>query len=456
MNVSSRKLLIENNNHIEQNVLSIILNDNDSILEIIEYLDVDDFLNQQNRLIYREITDMFRDNIKLDITLLINRLASNKDMFNEEPHVVILKIVNLYTNSSQLENYLKIIKSNSVAYKVNLFGSKLSDYTFNFDKLDDELWNLQKEFQDIINLSSKSNLITSVDLSKNYTKLLEVIRNRGEQLTGTSSGFSDIDEFTNGFQEGDLIILAARPSIGKTALALNFLINAAKDAKENECVVMFSLEMSANQLMERIVSSETGVNSRLLKNGSWNKNDDYLIDDCIERIERLPIIIDESSNASILDIQSKLKKISISKKIKLVVVDYLQLVQGSTKLGINRQQEVAQISRALKSLARDLKTPIIAVAQLSRKIEERKGSDKKPILSDLRESGSIEQDADLVTFLDYDRSNVDESNSNNVIKKYESIVVVDFIIAKHRNGATGEIKLAFDKSCGKYSSYKNN
>ena len=185
-------------------------------------------------------------------------------------------------------------------------------------------------------------------------------------------------------------------------------------------------------------------------------NDDYLIDDCIERIERLPIIIDESSNASILDIQSKLKKISISKKIKLVVVDYLQLVQGSTKLGINRQQEVAQISRALKSLARDLKTPIIAVAQLSRKIEERKGSDKKPILSDLRESGSIEQDADLVTFLDYDRSNVDESNSNNVIKKYESIVVVDFIIAKHRNGATGEIKLAFDKSCGKYSSYKNN
>ena len=353
-----------------------------------------------------------------------------------------------------MDEYLRLIKNNSITFKLNNFGNKLSDIVLNNDRFNEELWSLQKEFQDIINASKNSDLITSKELAKNYTHLLDVIRSKGNEITGTSSGFNDIDEFTNGFQAGDLIILAARPSIGKTALALNFLINAAKQCKSNESVVMFSLEMSATQLMERMVSSETGVNSRLLRNGNLTSGDEYLIDDCIEKIEKLPIIIDESSNATILDIQSKLKKISLSRTIKLVVVDYLQLVQGSVKIGVNRQQEVAQISRALKSLARDINTPIIAVAQLSRKIEERKGVDKKPILSDLRESGSIEQDADLVVFIDYNRSEIDSNLSTDIVKKYESIVIVDFIIAKHRNGATGEIKLAFDKSCGKFSSYK--
>ncbi len=452
--LSNKKMLIEKNNEIEQHVLSIILNDHNSILNILSFLNIDDFLNSTNRLIFKEISELFKTTNRCDLTLLINRLNEYRDFFKEEPHIELLKIVNLYTNSSELDEYLRLIKNNSITFKLNNFGNKLSDIVLNNDRFNEELWSLQKEFQDIINASKNSDLITSKELAKNYTHLLDVIRLKGNEITGTSSGFNDIDEFTNGFQAGDLIILAARPSIGKTALALNFLINAAKQCKSNESVVMFSLEMSATQLMERMVSSETGVNSRLLRNGNLTSGDEYLIDDCIEKIEKLPIIIDESSNATILDIQSKLKKISLSRTIKLVVVDYLQLVQGSVKIGVNRQQEVAQISRALKSLARDINTPIIAVAQLSRKIEERKGVDKKPILSDLRESGSIEQDADLVVFIDYNRSEIDSNLSTDIVKKYESIVIVDFIIAKHRNGATGEIKLAFDKSCGKFSSYK--
>ena len=452
--LSNKKMLIEKNNEIEQHVLSIILNDHNSILNILSFLNIDDFLNSTNRLIFKEISELFKTTNRCDLTLLINRLNEYRDFFKEEPHIELLKIVNLYTNSSELDEYLRLIKNNSITFKLNNFGNKLSDIVLNNDRFNEELWSLQKEFQDIINASKNSDLITSKELAKNYTHLLDVIRSKGNEITGTSSGFNDIDEFTNGFQAGDLIILAARPSIGKTALALNFLINAAKQCKSNESVVMFSLEMSATQLMERMVSSETGVNSRLLRNGNLTSGDEYLIDDCIEKIEKLPIIIDESSNATILDIQSKLKKISLSRTIKLVVVDYLQLVQGSVKIGVNRQQEVAQISRALKSLARDINTPIIAVAQLSRKIEERKGVDKKPILSDLRESGSIEQDADLVVFIDYNRSEIDSNLSTDIVKKYESIVIVDFIIAKHRNGATGEIKLAFDKSCGKFSSYK--
>ena len=352
--LSNKKMLIEKNNEIEQHVLSIILNDHNSILNILSFLNIDDFLNSTNRLIFKEISELFKTTNRCDLTLLINRLNEYRDFFKEEPHIELLKIVNLYTNSSELDEYLRLIKNNSITFKLNNFGNKLSDIVLNNDRFNEELWSLQKEFQDIINASKNSDLITSKELAKNYTHLLDVIRSKGNEITGTSSGFNDIDEFTNGFQAGDLIILAARPSIGKTALALNFLINAAKQCKSNESVVMFSLEMSATQLMERMVSSETGVNSRLLRNGNLTSGDEYLIDDCIEKIEKLPIIIDESSNATILDIQSKLKKISLSRTIKLVVVDYLQLVQGSVKIGVNRQQEVAQISRALKSLARDI------------------------------------------------------------------------------------------------------
>lgn len=174
-------------------------------------------------------------------------------------------------------------------------------------------------------------------------------------------------------------------------------------------------------------------------------------------MKKLPILIDESTNISILEIQTKLKQIRANKKIKMVVVDYLQLVTGSKTFGANRQVEVAQISRTLKSLARDIEAPIIAVAQLSRKVEERRGSDKKskPILSDLRESGSIEQDADIVIFLNYDRDEIDERNSNDSTKQYASTVVVDFIIAKNRSGSTGELKLLFEKAFGRYSDYRS-
>ncbi len=452
---SNKKNLREKNDEIEQKVLSILLNDENVALEVISTINIDDFLNEVNRIIYKEIINLFNLERKIDPTILLSRLKQYDNDYKEPLKIVLFRIINLYVNSLDLEKYLVNLKKNAIAYKINDFGDNISEKIFDFDNFDEELWTIQKELQAIINsLNQNSGLLTLDELGEEYNSALEKIRLQNNSLSGTTSGFSSIDEFTNGFQAGDLIILAARPSMGKTALALNFLLNAAKSCEPDECVVMFSLEMSARQLMERIICIESGLNSYSLKKGTWSDEDQRLINDCIEKVRTLPIIIDESSNASILDIQSKLKKISTTKKIKLVVVDYLQLVQGSNKIGINRQQEVAQISRALKAIAKDLSTPLIAVAQLSRKIEERKGPDKKPILSDLRESGSIEQDADLVTFLDYDRQEVDDSNSNNFIKKYESTMIVDFIIAKHRNGATGEIKLGFEKTSGRYCCYE--
>ncbi len=304
----------------------------------------------------------------------------------------------------------------------------------------------------LVKSKNTSDFFTSDEIAQQYHDKLVTIRSNRGTLTGTASGYHSIDKFTNGFQNGDLIILAARPSIGKTALALNMILNAAKECRGDECVVMFSLEMGAEQLYQRLVSCESGIPSTTLRDGSWNENDEYVIYQAIQNIARLPIYVDDSSNISIMEIQSKLKQLqSNKKKIKLIIVDYLQLVQGSTKAGTNRQQEVSQISRFLKSIARDIDSPLIAIAQLSRKIEERKGSDKKPMLSDLRESGAIEQDADLVTFLNYERDEVDNDKSTDKTKTYLQNVLVDFIIAKHRNGATGEVQLFFDKTIGKYT-----
>jgi replicative DNA helicase len=201
--------------------------------------------------------------------------------------------------------------------------------------------------------------------------------------------------------------------------------------------------MGSNQLMQRLLSNYSEVSSSKLSTGSWNETEEFIIFSAAKEIGHLDIKIDDASNPTILDIQSKLQKIHNDKKIKLIIIDYLQLIAGNNKIGANRQQEVSQISRTLKSIARTYDCPLIAIAQLSRKIEERKGEDKKPILSDLRESGSIEQDADLVTFLNHDTDNVNDD-----------IIPVNFYIAKHRNGAVGNVKLFFKKDIGKFITIK--
>lgn len=440
---------------IEQLLLSIILNDSNTISDVIVALEPQDFSDPSNRALYAAIIEYYNRWNKCDTKLLLSFIENNDKYNLNNPRLLIQMIMNLYTNSYDLAEYVDFIKMNSTITNLKKFGEDIKDLSIDYYKYNDEIWDLQKKFLDIINSKGSSKLLTTSQVTKNFLEKLETIKLNSGKLTGTTSGYKSIDEFTNGFHPGDLIILAARPSIGKTALALNMLLAAAKECKENECVVFFSLEMGSHQLIERLISSETSINSNVFRRGTWQDEDEFIINECARRIDNYPIFIDESSNITILEIQTKLKQISSSKKIKLVIVDYLQLVQGSQKAGVNRQQEVSQISRTLKSIARDLDTPIISVAQLSRKIEERKGADKKPILSDLRESGSIEQDADMVVFLNYERGEVDESQSDENTKQYSQTVLVDFIIAKNRNGPTGEAKLLFEKQFGRYTNYSN-
>ncbi len=444
--------VVQNIIEIEQTILAIALNDPNTISRIVNKLSGEYFIKDEDRIIFNAIRELSFTGANIDPLILANFIHSS-DMYqfdNISEYLVELNAI--FVHSLDLDTYMEALTNFSISKKLNKFGKDLIDMDLDFRNFNDSMWDLEKNFMQLVKSKNTSDFATSDEIAKQYQdKLMTIKKNRGT-LTGTCSGYACIDKFTNGFQPGDLIILAARPSIGKTALALNMILNAAKECKEDECVVMFSLEMGADQLYQRLVSCESGIPSTILRDGTWSDNDEYVIYQAIQKIAALPIYVDDSSNISIMEIQSKLNQLkSNKKKVKLIIVDYLQLVQGSTKAGTNRQQEVSQISRFLKSIARDLESPLIAIAQLSRKIEERKGSDKKPMLSDLRESGAIEQDADLVTFLNYERDEVDNEKSTEKQKTYLQNVIVDFIIAKHRNGATGEVELVFDKTIGKYS-----
>ena len=442
---------------LERLVLSIMLNDQQTIPNVVARLQPHNFTNVENKALYRRIRDFYLAKNTMDPNLLITYIKNEADPSFENISQFVADLMIHYTNSYDLNDYIEIILMESTLRDLRAYGEKLKSLNIDYYKYDDEVWNIQKEFLDIVNSKTSNSLLDTKSVTKNFMDRLELLKSHGGKLTGTTTGFKTVNEFTNGFQPGELIILAARPSIGKTALALNMLLAAAKECNENECVVIFSLEMGSQQLMERLVSCETSINSYAFKRGTWQDDDEFLINECIDRMNKLPILIDESTNLSILEIQTKLKQIAANKKIKLVVIDYLQLVTGTRGQGVNRQIEVAQISRTLKSLARDIEAPIISVAQLSRKVEERRGNDKKskPILSDLRESGSIEQDADIVIFLNYERDEIDEKKSSNNTKQYANTVIVDFIIAKNRSGATGELKLLFEKTFGRYSDYNN-
>jgi len=435
----------------EQKILTIALKDITLTSHILNKLADEQILDLNHRNIFKAIRYVNLASCNFEPMTVLNVIENNSEYRSIDGTKIFFELLGGYISSANLEQNIRDQQKFWTISKLNNFNALAKD--LDLKNFDEKIWSIEKSFLSIINSHETKEFESIKDAANDYLNKLETIKLHGENLTGTSSGIPAIDKITNGFQPGDLIILAARPSIGKTALALNFLLNAAKTCKEDECVVIFSLEMGTNQLFERLVSCETGIDSFKLKNGNLTNDETYLISVAVSKISKLNIYIDDNANTSIMEIQNKLKQLqkNNSLKIKLVIVDYLQLVLGITKTQINRQLEVAQISRTLKALARELDSPIIAVAQLSRKIEERKGTDKKPILSDLRESGSIEQDADLVTFIDYDKFQLDEENSTDEQKKYKKIVKVDYIIAKHRNGSIAEISLFFDKSIGKYS-----
>ena len=441
MKESDFKNYLPHNFLAEKMVLSCMLINSDAIEIIIKNLTMDAFYFKNHQELFKAILFMYQKKQSIDIITVTTFLQEN-GLINKIGGIkVLIEIINQIPNLIYLDEYIKLIKDKFLRRSLIKLGYKVinSSYITNLplekilNEFEQQLFSLTNEFKPV-------KLVSSADLT--YSIFLELKqRVTKPSLPGLMTGFYSLDSFTQGFQNSDLIIIAGRPSIGKTAFSLTLSLNIIKYSKLP--VVIFSLEMSKEQIMYRLLSMETNISQLSLKSGKLYKTDWIKLNKIIKILSNLPLFVDDSSNLSVQEIRSKIKTIVLQyKKMGLVIIDYLQLMQGPILKNGTRAQELSQITQSLKTIAREFNLPIIALSQLSRNVENR--NDKKPILSDLRESGSIEQDADLVLMLyQNDRS---EFNRNSM----SSIRLIDLVIAKQRNGPTGNLQLKFDKKRTKY------
>lgn len=423
----------------EKMILSCLIVNFEAVEITSKVLPVEAFYFKNHQEIYRIILFMYKNELSIDILSLTTFLQDNGLLEKIGGIKVLLEMINQVPNLIYLPEYIRLVKDKFIRRSIIQFGYKTinSGYITNIP-LETICNNLENELVNLTNQTKVEKTLTSAKLLNDiFSELKEKFLN--PTLPGLTSGFSSLDSLTQGFQKSDLIILAGRPSIGKTALSLNIMINAIKTSKLP--VIFFSLEMSKEQVMYRILSMETSINQIRLKNGKLYQQDWIKLNKIIKIISKLPIFIDDTPNLSIQDIGSKIKTIILEQtKAGLVIIDYLQLLKSSDFKTGNRVQELSQITRDLKNLAREFDIPIIALSQLSRNVDNR--VDQKPILSDLRESGSIEQDADLVLMLYRDKS-ISSKNS-------DQPSITELIIAKHRNGPTGNLKLIFNENQTKF------
>ena len=429
----------------EQMILSGLLISSDAVELTVETLPVEAFYFKNHQEIYKAIRFLYKNKLYIDILTLLTFLQDNGLLHQIGGIKVLIELISQLPNLNYLNEYLALVKDKFFRRCLIKLGSETinSAYITNVSlekilaECETKIFSLTTETKSQ-NLSSSSELLNTIFLDLKEKSL-------NPKLLGLTSGFYELDCLTQGFQKSDLIILAGRPAMGKTALSLNIALTSIK--KSQLPILFFSLEMSKEQIIYRLLSMETNINQIRLKNGKLSQPDWAKLTKVIKILSKLPLFIDDTVDLSVNEIRSKIKTILFEqKKIGLVIIDYLQLMQISKTNLNNRTQELSQITRLLKNIAREFNIPIIALSQLSRNVENR--VDKKPVLSDLRESGSIEQDADLVLML-YRKQwlkNEDLTSLTRLDSEH-----MELILAKHRNGPTGTIKLIFDEKRMKFS-----
>lgn len=427
----------------EKIILSSMLFNNITINTINKNLSIETFYFKNHQEIFKAIVYIYEKTNHVDVIILVNFLQQNGLLKKVGGIKVLLDLGNQIPNLIHLEEYIKLIKDKFIRRKLIKLGYKIinSSYITNIP-LNKIIVQFEQQLFDLNKVSNPYKLLNNTELI--YQIFLDLKEKKQNQaLPGLISGFYKLDSLTQGFQNSDLIIIAGRPSIGKTAFSLTLSLNIIKLCKVP--ILFFSLEMTREQLIYRLIAMETNISQSQLKNGKLHKNDWLKINKVIKILYKLPFFIDDSYNLSVKEIRTKLKTFLFEQNhLGLIVIDYLQLMQLTTNNYENRAQEISKITRNLKNLAREFNVPIIALSQLNRNVETR--IDKKPILSDLRESGSIEQDADLVLMLAKNQENL---NNNS----YLSYIIMDLIIAKQRNGPTGSLKLKFNKNSSKYLNF---
>ena len=429
---------------MEEAVLGAILVEPNCVDDAMEELaDEKCFYNERNRIVFLAMRSLHTEHLPVDVYTVAERLSSRNELESVGGAAYLAELSSKVGAAAHIEYYMKVVKQKFIQRELITASYKILktsyDDTVNManliDMAESEVFNATKSnsTKDVQDIGSVINRA----LAK-----LESYQKMDSSLSGVPSGFSSLDEVTMGWQASDLIILAARPSVGKTAFALNV---AAEAAKREYPVAIFSLEMPAIQLANRMMVSETGIDSKKFKGGVKLEGDDWQqIEEKVRSLSASPLYIDDTPSLPVMEFRSKVKKLVKQKGVRLVIVDYLQLMQGPAELRGMREQEVAAISRTLKATAKEFNVPIIALSQLSRQAVQRQGSNNRPQLSDLRESGSIEQDADMVLFIH--RLDYQGLSGDDVVKGDTRL-----IIAKHRNGEIGEIPLVFHDHMAKFT-----
>lgn len=444
----NRQILVEkylpHNFLAEKMVLNCLLINSESIEITLKTLSVEAFYFKNHQEIYRAITFMYKNKLPIDIITLSTFLQDNGLLEKIGGIKVLTELISQIPNLVYLEEYIRLIKDKFLRRLLIKLGYEAinSGYITNIP-LETILNDFENKVFNLTNEIKTQKLFSSAELLNNIFFELKK-KSLNNSLSGLASGFHDLDSLTQGFQKSDLIIIAGRPSMGKTALSLNIALNIIKNLKLP--VLFFSLEMSKEQIMYRLLSIETNIIQSKLRSGKLYETDWTKLNKIIKIMSKLPLFIDDTPDLSIQEIRSKIKTIIFEQnQIGLIIIDYLQLMQNLKLKTENRVQELSDITRRLKNIAREFNIPIIALSQLSRNVENR--VNKKPMLADLRESGSIEQDADVVLML-Y-RNNYYNLNDEEIADLDYSLT--ELILAKQRNGPIGSIKLKFDEKRTKFS-----
>ena len=432
------KRVMPNSIDAEKAVLGSMLLDKEAVASAIEVLDKNDFYSKAYGTVFECMVELFNEGKPIDLVLIQNKLVEKQ----VPPDITSLDffrgIMDSVPTSANIKNYSKIVKDKSNVRRLIKISEEIVNDCYVGEKGADELFaKTENEIFKLLQTKETKDIVPINDVVLNVLDKIEAASKNSDTVTGIPTGFVDLDFKTSGLQPSDLVLVAARPSMGKTAFVLNIVQNITMK-KKISCMV-FSLEMSAEQLVNRLLSMESNVDSQKLRTGNLNDNDwNSLIEGAVS-VGSSTLAIDDTPGISINELRSKCRKMKLEKGLDIIIIDYLQLMTGSGKANISRQQEISDISRSLKALAREMRAPVIALSQLSRACETRQ--DHRPMLSDLRESGAIEQDADVVMFLyrdDYYNKDTEHPNEAEVI------------IAKQRNGAIGTINLVWKPDITKF------
>ena len=423
----------------EQALLGAMMLDERVCEDVKLKLNADDFYHHRHKIIYEAMMALLEQGIGIDVTTVTAFLQDHQRISEIGGVEYILTIFESVATTAHAAHYMEMVLEKSISRMIINRAQTIIEQGYDPEFSTQDLIDAaEQQFSGLARLSQGSDFKEIDDVITEFIKNVERLSQTQGEVTGLTTGFELLDKMTSGLQRNDLIIVAARPAMGKTAFALNVAQNVAKLNRAN--VAIFSLEMGADQLVSRLISAEGRIEAYRLKTGTLEGSDWRSLKIATDVLSNLGIYIDDTPGIRVGELRAKCRQLHQQKGLDMVMIDYLQLLSGSKANGGNRQQEVSEISRTLKEMARELKIPVIALSQLSRQVESRE--DKRPMMSDLRESGSIEQDADIVTFLyreDYYKKDAAENDN-----------IVEVIFGKHRSGAVGTIKLAFRKEISRF------